>query len=258
MPRPARDLYDLRAVPDRAITGAAPFPNTLGSALDGARSIEPVVRDRAWALLVAAYWKPAYKHVRVHWRASRDDAQDMIQGFFERALERDFFTGYDPSRARFRTFFRVCLDRYVSNEHKARTRQKRGGALAALDFDSAEGEIARADVAAWAAPDDCFERESQRALLGVAIDDLREDCSARGREAVFAAFEAYDLAPPDARPTYDEIGGRLGLAATTVTNHLALARRELRRCVADRLRAISTSDDELAAELGAVFGGGRR
>jgi DNA-directed RNA polymerase specialized sigma24 family protein len=125
------------------------FPTTRWSAVEGARSADGAERERSWGALVRAYWKPAYKHLRVRWRASPEDAEDALQGFFERAMEKDFFASYEPERARFRTFFRVCLDRFASNEAKARGRLKRGGTSPPLDFAAAEDEIARAGAAAW-------------------------------------------------------------------------------------------------------------
>ena len=39
-----------------------------------------------------------------------------------RALEKDFFDGYDPEKGSFRTYLRTCLDRFVANEKKAAVR----------------------------------------------------------------------------------------------------------------------------------------
>lgn len=47
---------------------------------------------------------------------------------------------YDPARARFRTYLRLCLDGFASNARKAERRLKRGGdvTLVPLDFQAAE------------------------------------------------------------------------------------------------------------------------
>jgi RNA polymerase sigma factor (sigma-70 family) len=221
------------------------FPTTRVSALEGAWSDDEPVRRRSWEALVAAYWKPAYKHVRVRWRKSPEDAADRVQSFFERAVEKELWTGYDVGRARFRTFFRVCLDRFVSNEERAARREKRGGGARPLDFDAAEDELARAG--AVASPEDAFDREWRRQLFQLAIADLEAECSARGKRACWDAFARYDLADGE-RPTYEELGRELGLPATTITNHLAFARRELKRLVLARLEEITASPEELREE----------
>ena len=50
-------------------------------------------------------------------RGAREVGAD--QGImFARLLEKDFLESYDPSRARLRTFLRVCVDRLIANEEK--------------------------------------------------------------------------------------------------------------------------------------------
>jgi len=231
------------------------FPTTRWSALLGARSKDEPERRRSWGALVAAYWKPAYKHVRLRWRAEPADAEDVVQAFFARAMENDFFDSYEPERARFRTFFRTCLDRFASNEHKARSREKRGGGATrlSLDFEGAERELAR--VAAAPSPEEVFDKEWRRSVLALAIDALRVECAKAGKERALAAFERYDLAEPDARPSYDDVATALGVPATTVTNDLAWARRELRRLALSTLGELTATDAELRDESALLFAG---
>ena len=103
------------------------FPSTMWSVVQGAGSADPVERARSLETLAAAYWRPVYKTLRLGWRRSVEDAEDLTQGFFAKAAEKDFFARYEPERARFRTFLRTCLERYVGNELRDAARQKRGG-----------------------------------------------------------------------------------------------------------------------------------
>jgi DNA-directed RNA polymerase specialized sigma24 family protein len=103
------------------------FPVTRRSAVIAAGSSDRAERQRALEILVAAYWKPVYKYIRIKWKKSDEDAQDLTQGFFAKAIEKDFFQGYDPAKARFRTFLRTCLDAFAANEDTAARRIKRGG-----------------------------------------------------------------------------------------------------------------------------------
>jgi RNA polymerase sigma factor (sigma-70 family) len=230
------------------------FPTTVGSAIRGAASAEPQERARSWAALVSAYWKPAYKHLRVRWSMPREDARDLVQDFFERAMDKDFFASFDAGRARFRTFFRVCLDRHAANQQKAGRRDKRGGALAAtpLDFDEAEDELARAGAAAWESPESCFDREWRRGVLAAAVEALRIECREKGKTGAFTVFERYDLCDGQ-RPTYDALAEELGMPVTTVTNQLAFARRELRRLALAHLEALCANDEELRADTRHLF-----
>jgi RNA polymerase sigma factor (sigma-70 family) len=200
----------------------ARFPDTIHSVIAAAASNQVAGQEA----IVAAYWKPVYRYIRVKWRKSNEDAKDLTQSFFAAALEKSYFRGYDARKGTFRTFLRVCLDRFLANDHKFESRQKRSAELIALDFDTSGPE----------SPEEIFEREWARALFEDAVDDLRESLQARGRDVCFKVFERYDLAEEPA--SYDQLARDFSISAITVTNYLAAARRELRRLVLERSRSI--------------------
>ncbi len=121
------------------------FPATRHTMVAGMQSTNPEVKRAGHDTLVSTYWQPVYVYLRIKWRATPVDAQDLTQEFFMRALEKSFFESYEPAKGRFRTFLRTCLDGFMSNQRKAERRLKRGGGVlpVALDFDDAGREIAR-------------------------------------------------------------------------------------------------------------------
>jgi RNA polymerase sigma factor (sigma-70 family) len=233
------------------------FPPTRLSVVARTRSLDEETRRVALGTLIEAYWKPVYKYLRIKWRLDADEAADLTQEFFTAALEKDVLGRYDVDRARFRTYLRLCVDGFASNARKAEGRLKRGGGVAtvSLDFRSAEGELVEHEPAVAADVDDLFYQEWIRALLQHAVDDLREASETTGRATMFAVFERYDLADQAERPTYATIARDLGLTPATVTNHLAAMRRQFRRHVLDRLRDLTTTDEEFEAEAKRLFGG---
>jgi RNA polymerase sigma factor (sigma-70 family) len=241
-----------------AIGGAGDrFPRTQWSAIVALRSRQSQERTRGLETIIASYWKPVYKHIRLKWRKDNEDAKDLTQGFFTKALEKDFFSGYDPKKARFRTFLRTCLDGFVANENKAAGRLKRGGGaqLLSLDFAGAEGELARLETSHDANLDDHFDKEWMRALFDMAIHALEKECLARGKELHFKIFTRYDLADePENKPSYAQLAEEFGLADTEVTNYLAFARRELRRILLGHLRQLTATDEEFRDEARHLFG----
>jgi RNA polymerase sigma factor (sigma-70 family) len=230
--------------------GGFGFPTTRRSAVRGAASSDAAERERSWTALLNGYWRPAYKHLRVKWKLGREEAEDTVQSFFARAVEKDFFKGYQPERARFRTFLKLCLDRHHANERTAQARQKR--AAPALDFASAEAELDRAGAAAFEHPDECFDREWRRHVFARAVEALEAWCRSEGKPQVFEAFRRYDLCEPP-RPRYEDLAAALGLPVTTITNHLALARRQLRQQVLEQLAELTATERELAEEA-SLFG----
>ncbi len=233
------------------------FPPTRHSVLHAIASPEPEQRQRGLAALAEAYWRPVYKYLRLRWGVPAQEAEDLTQGFFTRALEKGFFAQYDPARARFRTWLRTGLDGFVSNERAAARRLKRGGGVAPLSLDFADAEAELSGSAAWPESDveELFRREWVRGLFAGAVVELQEGCRAAAKEVRFALFERYDLdPPPQGRPTYAELAREFALPVTQVTNHLAAVRREFRRLVLDRLRAATGSEEEFRREARELLG----
>ena len=230
------------------------FPSTRRSAVLAAGSEDAVERRQAFEVLVATYWRPIYKYVRLKWGVSGDEAQDLTQGFFARAIEKDFFAGYDRTKGSFRTFLRTCLDGFVANEKKSAQRIKRGGGteLLSLDFESAEGELQRYEPPAGLGLEEYFRREWVRGLFGLAVDSLREECATQGKQAHFRLFERYDL--DEAATTYEELAREFGVSVTDVTNHLAFARRQFRRIVLEKLRDSTGDEQEFRSEARLLLG----
>ncbi|MEQ8765745.1 MAG: sigma-70 family RNA polymerase sigma factor [Planctomycetota bacterium] len=234
------------------------FPPTRLSVIQAVRADAADVRQRALDLIVESYWKPVYKYLRLKWRLPNEEAKDLTQGFFTHALEKSTLDRFDPSKARFRTYLRTCLEGFAANEYKAANRLKRGGGHRhlSLDFEDADRELKQIEPTVEIDPDELFRSEWTRSLLGGAIDSLRERCAASGHETRFALFEAYDLEGPELEtpPTYAELADRHGIAVTKVTNELHAARTWFREAVLDRLRQLTASDEEFRQEARDVLG----
>jgi RNA polymerase sigma factor (sigma-70 family) len=233
--------------PDTALGGRRDrFPTTRHSLLDAAEHSPP-----ALAALIELYWKPVYKHLRLKWQLGNEEAKELTQSAFAELLAQQWLAGFDAARGTFRTYLRTCVDRLVLDEREAGRRQKRGGGqtMLPLDFAGAERELQLVDRSP--APDEIFEREWRREVLSLAIAELRARCAGDIR---FAIFAAYDLAEPGARPSYDELARRHALPVTQVTNHLAWARRELRRLAIERIQNTSANRHEARSDARSIFG----
>lgn len=232
--------------PDTAIGGRnGHFPETSTTALGRVARGDGALRRIGHEAIVAAYWKPVYKYIRLKWRESNEGAKDLTQSFFARAIEKDLFAAYDASQAAFRTFLRLCVDRFVSNEREYAGRFKRN----ASGYEPLDENL----PASAADPIESFHREWVRQVFALSVEALRQEYAARGREAAFRAFEMYDLAG-EAGPSYAGIASALDVPVSQVTNYLAAVRRDLRRTVLDQLRKLTATDREFRAEALAVLG----
>jgi len=238
--------------------GSGRFPITRLSAIIGTSSSDQEERTRAFEALVSAYWMPVYKYVRIKWNKPTEDARDLTQGFFAEAIEKNFFERFDPSKAKFRTFLRTCLDGFIANENKAATRIKRGGGatILSLDFDGAEHQLKIAIPPAADAIDDYFEKEWARSIFSLALESFRAQMIAASREPHLRLFERYVLEADGDSPkaSYKELAAEFDLSTSDVTNYLALARREFRRIVLEKLRELTATDEEYHREARALLG----
>lgn len=227
---------------DTAIGGPhGRFPSTQLSLLEAAGAGLP---NDALERVIALYWKPVYRFIRIKFRKSNEDAKDLTQSFFTTALQRDFFARFDPAKASFRTYLRMAVERFAAGQYAAANRQKRGGDIA---FEPIEEQ-----AVATESPEQVFEREWQRQLFTLALDDLRAHCEKSGKQIQFQIFEAYDLAEGE-RLSYAGLAELHGIAETAVTNHLAWARRMLREFVTARLRGVTSGERELREEMRRVW-----
>ena len=230
------------------------FPATRRSVLERVRSADHGIRREAFGDLAAGYWKPSYHYLRLQWRLTADEAEDAVQAFFATAFEKQYLERFDPGQAAFRTFLRICLDRFVQNLRKAAAAEKRGGGavLLSLDFPGAERELD--DMAtAIADPDRFFHDETVRFLFARAVASLQASCAEAGRDVVFRVFERHDLVP-ESETSYASVAAALGLSVGQVTNHLHAARRQFRDFALGHLRALSATNDEYRREAREIFG----
>lgn len=234
------------------------FPLTRHSVVRDLASADPDARAAAYDALARTYWRPVYLYIRLRWHRDGEDARDLTQEFFARALEREYLERYDPAKARFRTFVRTCLDAFLANADQSAARLKRGAGctITAIDVAAADADLAAAARNDDADPERWFHREWIRGLFSDALETLRHRCQKDGHARAFGVFHRYDVEEAGAAPrlTYAALAHELGLKVTDVTNDLAWARRAFREIVVDALRRVCATDEEFRAEARDLFG----
>lgn len=234
------------------------FPLTRNSAIVALTQGNPEQRKLALGRIIEIYRPAVYRYLRLHWRKEVEEAADLTQSFFLVVLEKEFLADFDPVRARFRTFLRLCLDRYVGKVQQAAARIKRGGDAEhlSIDFDSIERDLIAPRNTINLSPEELFEQEWIRNLFSSAVQTLKESYTNSGKTAQFTLFEKYDLQSLDSndRTSYQELARELNLTVDTVTNYLAAARRDFRRIVLEQIREMTASDEEYREEVRRILG----
>ena len=127
---------------------------------------------RAMEALCRAYWYPLYAYLRRFGYRS-DDAQDAIQGFFTRLIEKGDVAMATADRGRFRSFLLTSLKHFLCNERDRTRAQKRGGGLiqAPITVDQAESRYA-IEPADALTPERLYERQWATTLLEKVLSEL--------------------------------------------------------------------------------------
>ena len=143
-------------------------------------------RHRDMEQIVRLYWRPVYAFLRRKGH-SVEDAKDFTQGFFTRFLEKDYASQVNQSRGRFRSFLRVAVEHFVSDElDRARAKKRGGGAVLPLDVKAAEELLSVEEP-----PERHFDRQWARAILDDVSRELEEEYRKRGQSDKFAEIRPH-------------------------------------------------------------------
>src|SRR5260370_42182004 len=90
-----------------------------------------------------AIWPPLYAFAR-HRGFSPEDAQDLVQGFFEHLIKSRALGTVDQAKGRFRSFLLASFQNFTAMERRRADTEKRGGRaqVIRIDWQDAEGRIA--------------------------------------------------------------------------------------------------------------------
>jgi RNA polymerase sigma factor (sigma-70 family) len=204
----------------------------------------------ALATLCQAYWYPLYAFVRRK-GVPAGEAEDVVQGFFARLLEKRDLAGVARENGRFRSFLAASIQHYLANLRDHERAEKRGGGRVRLDVDFAGADTRFALEAPDGDPLQAFERGWAVELLRRALEGLEQEYRATNRGELFDVLRG--AITDGERAPVAEYARRLGSTEKAVK----VAVHRLRVRYRERLRAeiaeTVTGEAEVEAEIGALF-----
>lgn len=213
--------------------------------------------ERALAELCQTYWYPLYAFVRRQGK-TKEDAEDLVQAFFARFLEKNYLEGLAAERGKFRAFLLAALKHFLANEWDRAQAQKRGGGAEHLSLNWQDAdERFHLDPPDPTNPERLFDREWALALLDRVIARLAAECARDGKADLFTQAKGF-LTVSSAAIPYGEAAKRLGMdegALRVAVHRLRKRYRELLRDeIAQTLAEPGQVDDELRSLLAALAG----
>lgn len=227
------------------------FPNTRWTMIRQAAADDPSeAGGRAMAEFCRHYREPLLAFTRAT-VAHPQDAEDLVQGFFEKLMTRNFLCSVDPGRGKLRTFLLTCLKRHITDEHRRLTAGKRGGGAVRVPLDAA-ADLPSTD----AGPDVMFHRQWAMVILNRSMETLRRRWAAAGKERLFAALQPSLGFQEDSEGDRAETAAGLGMSKGALKTALYRLRRDYQEIllqeVADTLEV--KTPDEVRAELRDLIG----
>jgi RNA polymerase sigma factor (sigma-70 family) len=234
--------------PGRGRSGHEPFATTRWTLVLAAGRKSSPDADQALAELCRSYWYPLYAYVRRRGHG-REDAEDLVQSFFERFLAKNYFEGLDARRGRFRAFLLAALKHFLANDWDRVRRQKRGGGVASLSLDWQDAdERYRVDSPDPRSPDLAFDRTWALTLLERVMTRLEQESRGPDQEELFRVAKGFLMLGSEAIP-YAEAARQLGReegAVRVAVHRLRKRYRELLRAeIGQTLSDPAQADEEL-------------
>jgi RNA polymerase sigma-70 factor (ECF subfamily) len=204
--------------------------------------------DRALGELCQTYWYPLYAYVRRKGK-TKEDAEDLVQAFFEKFLEKNYLEGLSAERGKFRAFLLASLKHFLANEWDKSQRQKRGGGAThlSLDWQSADHRF-HLDPPDPSSPDKTFDREWALALLERVITRLRDECIADGKMKLFDQAKGFLMVGEMAIP-YAQAAQALNLDEGAMRVAVHRLRARYRALLRDEIAQTLDDPAQVAEEL---------
>ncbi len=224
------------------------FTTTHWSVVLSAGQARSADAEAALERLCRTYWYPLYAFVRRQGQ-SPEDAQDLVQGFFAKVLEKNYLGAADPQKGRFRSFLLLALKRFMANEWDRARRQKRGGGREVISLDAEDTEVRyRSGPLDELSPERVYDREWARTLLEQVLDQLEAEWLQAGNARIFNEVKVFLTGEKSERP-YAEIARELGVTDGTLRGTVFRLRQRyrevLRRQIADTLETPDAVEDEI-------------
>jgi len=200
----------------------------------------------ALGALCGTYWAPLYRYAR-RGGVGAEDAEDLVQGFFERLLEKDGLRRVDRERGRFRAFLLGALKHYQANQWRRAHREKRGGFAPHLSIDwrSAEAGLG-IEPADAASPDRLYDRDWAVALLDKVLDEMARE------ERDFDRWKPFLGVSGDRLP-YAEIAADFGLSEGAARVAVHRLRKRYRQRLREEVARTLVDGGQVEEEMRALF-----
>ena len=220
--------------------------------IDAARAGEETTAIDALGTLLQTYWQPLYRYARRKGK-TKEDAEDLVQGFLTHLLEKHSLRKVDRAKGRFRAFLLSSFNHWIINEWKHATRQKRGGGVTPLSFDWESAETGlKLEPADERSPDRLFDREWALALLAKVLDDLEKTARSEENTRQFERLKSC-LTTDSQQIPYPSLAAELKMSEGAVRVAVHRLRKRYRNQLETEVARTLPNQEAVRDEMEALF-----
>lgn len=187
------------------------FQATRWTLVQRAKEANTIDAQEALNVLCSLYWRPLYVFARSYGRGM-EDAEDMVQGFLAKGVEKALFTAAKREKGKMRTFLLTAFKRYMRDEYVKSVAQKRGdGKVDTTDIATEEARWVDAEAED---PTVSFDKRWAIIVVESAREQLRKKYAGEGKEAFYE--ELSECLTGEVDGGYQAIADRLGVSLSSV------------------------------------------
>jgi RNA polymerase sigma-70 factor (ECF subfamily) len=205
----------------------------------------------ALAALCRSYWYPLYAFIRRQ-GFDADQAQDLIQEFFTRLLEKDFLAVVSREKGKFRSFLLKACTHFLANERDRARAQKRGGGREVVSFpgEHAERRYGR-EPSHTLTPERLFERHWALTLLEQVLARLKDEMTRAEKGRLFERLKTFLTG--DRGEPYRQLGAELGMTEGAVKVAVHRLRRRYRELLLEEIGRTVEDPADVDEEIDRLF-----
>jgi len=236
-----------------AAPGAARFEATRWSEVLQAAQSRAEGGPAALARLCERYWSPLYAFAR-HRGNGPEDAQDLVQGFFQHLIESRALGTIDQAKGRFRSFLLASFQNFMAMERRRAGAEKRGGRaeLIRMDWQDAESRIAF-ESEDRLTPETVYDARWALELLGRATRRLEQEQAALAKTQAFHTLRPF-LGDEEvgAGLSYEEAAQALNVGLPALKTLIHRLRRRHTQLLREEVAHTVLDPNDLDAEVHAL------
>jgi RNA polymerase sigma factor (sigma-70 family) len=213
----------------------------------GETQMNPEAARAALADLCQTYWRPLYTFVRSR-GYSVDDAQDLTQSFFAFFIERKIYERADREKGKFRSFLLASLKNFLADARDREEALKRGGGQEFLPLNEEQAQEAESLFQSQTG-EHLFEQSWAETVVSSALEMISKTYKMEGKESLFEALRIFLAMGADPLPSYDQLGARLHMPASTLRSHVTRLRARYREALRAEVRRTVSTETEVDEEL---------